>query len=66
MTFISKHSKLNTVILVLFAIAWLYTEVTEYIKRDDFKLEIIDFMERTDSHHKIHHPEAENEAILEK
>jgi len=57
MTFISKHANLNTVFLILIAIAWLYTEVTEYIKRDTFKAEVIEFMERTDSHHKEDHPE---------
>ena len=66
MTFLSKHANINTAFLILIAAAWLYTEVSEYIKRDNFKSEIVEFMERTDNHHKIHHPEAENEAILEK
>jgi len=61
MTFLSKHAKLNTLILILFAIAWLYTEVTEYMKRDEFKAEVIEFMERTDAHHNVHHPEEEDD-----
>ena len=35
MPFLSKHPTLNTLILTVFALAWLYTEVTEYYERQD-------------------------------
>jgi len=48
MTFLSDHSRVNTVILILIASAWLYTEIVEHIKRDAFKQEIVEFIERID------------------
>ena len=41
----SNPVRLNTVILVLLCTAWLYTEVTEHIKRAAFKKEIIEFID---------------------
>ena len=44
MRFPSSNSAINTVILVLMAVAWLYTEVSEHLARDDFKQTVYDFM----------------------
>ena len=48
MTFLSDHSKVNTVLLVLMALAWFYTEVSEHVKRDAFKQDIMEFIETID------------------
>ena len=44
MTFLSNHSKINTLILILMAAAWSYTEISEYLARDEFKQTVYDFM----------------------
>ena len=33
-------------LIILFLIAWVYTEVSEHLNRDKFKAEVIDFMDR--------------------
>lgn len=37
---------INTVLLSLFLIAWLYTEVSEYRDRDNFESTLIERIER--------------------
>ena len=46
MRYLNSVPKLNTVILILFAIAWLYTEIEEYNARADYKQEVDRFMNR--------------------
>jgi len=67
MSFLSKHLKLNTAILVLMASAWLYTEITEYVKRNEFKQEIIEFMDIIKHDQLLNRvTELENNSTLEK
>ena len=48
MRFLSSSSRFNTAIILIFFAAWLYTEVTEYIERDEFYVEVTDFMYKGD------------------
>ena len=46
MKWISSGSKANTVILVVFLIAWLYTEITEYQERHEIYMEFKTFQSK--------------------
>ena len=41
---------INTVLLVVFLGAWLYTEITEDVARDDFQGTLIERIERIESY----------------
>lgn len=41
---------INTVLLSLFLIAWLYTEVSEYHDRDNFESTLIERIERIEAY----------------
>ena len=44
MTFPFNSSKTNTVILIIFLVFWVYTEVTEDVEREHFQQTVLDFM----------------------
>ena len=48
MRFLSSFPRFNAILITVFFLAWLYTEVTEYIERDKFYVEVTDFMYKGD------------------
>ena len=50
MRYLNSGSKINTAILILFLAAWLYTEITEHIKRQDFVEEIQAYLSSGNRH----------------
>ena len=50
MSWKNVKTDINTVLLVIFLGAWLYTEITEDVARDDFQGTLIERIERIESY----------------